>query len=199
MLAEPSRQAIGKPATTKLASAISVVLTIAIFVQLDRRIPPSNSSVVATTAQTASGTIQGGGGSGSGLGTQEHPTRRESHRRRQPAVAVLVGAAADWMRSRQLSAAQSIECGDQPSNENRKHDRWPGDSGRDPDADKDARANDGSEPHHHGAEQAHVTAKCGWLWRAARLRINGHGDERKNRRRTVRAAVYRAERKPRTR
>gem|GEM_PF-4355773 len=55
---EPSRHANGKPAITKLASAISVMLTIAMLVQLDRRIPPSSSNVVATTAPMANGTIQ---------------------------------------------------------------------------------------------------------------------------------------------
>gem|GEM_PF-5799331 len=72
--------------------------------------------------QRVSGKTQGGGGGGSRLGTQKHPARRESHRRCQPAVAVFVGATTDGVSRRQLSAAQAVEGGDQPSDENREHD-----------------------------------------------------------------------------
>jgi hypothetical protein len=55
-LAVPPDRAVGEPATTKKTSAASVMLTMAMFVTFDRRMPDSTTPVSTRTAPRAAGT-----------------------------------------------------------------------------------------------------------------------------------------------
>ena len=93
---------------------------------------------------------QCGSGGGGGFGTEKHPTGGKTEPRIEPAMAVLVRAAADGVIGRELCAAEAVaQC-----HKSRQGNGWqyhgPGDARANAEADEHARANDRAQAEHYG-------------------------------------------------
>lgn len=96
---------------------------------------------------------------GCALCTEKHPSGGEAETRMQPTISVFISPAAHGVCCCELRTTQSVQDCNQSSHTGRGNDCRARASGGSPDAHKDARTNDGPQPHHRRAENTNLSSE----------------------------------------